>query len=118
MIRRDIKTFGFATAVCLFLMGTTLECIAQDSGNDSFESTVKPFLSRHCFDCHSGADAEAGVDLSELRVDFSVDETANRWVDVMQAIQFGEMPPPENTTPRRKQICGCGAALCKWRSTL
>ena len=99
MIRRDIKTFGFAAAVCLFLMGLTLECFAQDSGKGTFEATVKPFLLQHCLDCHSGADAEAGVDLSELRADFSVDETANRWIDVMQAIQFSEMPPPEETQP-------------------
>ena len=99
MICPNLKTCGLATTICLFLAGLSPESYSQEAVRDVFASTVKPFLSRHCFDCHSGTDAEAGVDLAELRVDFSVDETVNRWVDVMQAIQFGEMPPPEETQP-------------------
>ena len=100
MIRLNITAFSFATAIFLSLLGTTSECFAQAQNDASYESTIKPFLSRHCFDCHTGTDAEAGVDLSELKVDFSVDESANRWVDVMEAIQFGEMPPPEEAQPK------------------
>lgn len=100
LIRLNITAFSFATAIFLSLLGTTSECFAQAQNDASYESTIKPFLLRHCFDCHTGTDAEAGVDLSELKVDFSVDESANRWVDVMEAIQFGEMPPPEEAQPK------------------
>ncbi len=100
MIRLNNMTFGFAAAICLFLVGMVgLECFAQEVDEDSFESTAKPFLSRHCFNCHSGMDAEGGFDLSELNADFSDDETANRWIDVMQSIQFGEMPPIDEVQP-------------------
>lgn len=99
MICPNFKTCGFAILICLFFVGLAPESYAQEAVRDVFASTVKPFLSLHCLDCHSGAEAEGGFDLSELSADFSNDETANRWVDVMQAIQFEEMPPPEETQP-------------------
>ena len=30
---------------------------------------IEPFLEAHCYDCHSGADAEAGLDLESLALE-------------------------------------------------
>jgi hypothetical protein len=30
---------------------------------------IEPFLKAHCYDCHSGADAEAGLDLESLALE-------------------------------------------------
>jgi len=92
------KTINYATFVavmCLLAFGGALECFAQKRDRDSFEEAVKPFLSTHCYGCHSGEDAEAELNLEELAADFSTETTTNRWIDVMQSLQFGEMPPPE-----------------------
>jgi hypothetical protein len=85
---------------CLIVLALTLECSAQGEDKPSFHETVKPFLVKHCYDCHSGDDAEAQLDLEKLTADFSTDKTANRWIDVMHALQFEEMPPPEETQPK------------------
>ena len=72
---------------------------AQKKQQLSYEKTVAPFLVKHCHDCHSGDQPEAGLNLAKLSADFAGDEIANRWIDVMHALQFGEMPPPEEEQP-------------------
>ncbi|MEM7234780.1 MAG: DUF1588 domain-containing protein, partial [Planctomycetota bacterium] len=66
---------------------------------DSFSKIVTPFLTKHCVDCHSGEKPKAGFDISRLSADFSNDEVARRWVDVMHSLQFGEMPPVRKQRP-------------------
>ena len=86
--------------VCMCLLDFTMQGLAQDKQHSlSFESTAKPFLTAHCYDCHSGEGAEGDFDIEGLAADFFSDETANRWLDVMHAVKFGDMPPPEETQP-------------------
>jgi len=94
------KTIDYATfvaAICILTLCGRLECLAQEQ--HSFEEAVKPFLVTHCYGCHSGDDAEAQFDLEKLSADFSTDKTANRWIDVLHSLKFGNMPPPEETQP-------------------
>jgi hypothetical protein len=94
-----IPRVTFPAMLWLLVFGGALECVAQEQEQHSFDEAVKPFLVRHCYDCHSGDEAEAEFDLKELATDFSTNKNANRWIDVMHALQFGEMPPPEETQP-------------------
>ncbi|MEM9365419.1 MAG: DUF1592 domain-containing protein [Planctomycetota bacterium] len=56
----------------------------------------RELFERHCFDCHDSATAEAMVDLEGLSLDVSRDiETAEKWAKVLNAINSGEMPPPD-----------------------
>lgn len=91
-----IAIVAFATLVSLIQVQVV---DAQKKQQLSFEKTVAPFLVKHCHDCHSGDQPEAGLNLAKLSADFAGDETANRWIDVMHALQFGEMPPPEEEQP-------------------
>lgn len=59
-----------------------------------FRTHVYPILKSHCFDCHSGADAEHGVRLDVL--DEVLNQTAPRDAHASQLIQLvsnGKMPP-------------------------
>jgi hypothetical protein len=96
---RSIAPLSWLLVPWLLLLGGGLNCFALEEETISFEKTVKPFLAKHCYDCHSGDEPEAKFDLQKLPADFSVDETANRWIDVMHSLQFGEMPPAEETQP-------------------
>ena len=89
----------FVAVICLLTLCGALECFAQEQDRHSFEETVKPFLVKHCYGCHSGDDAEAQFDLEKLTPDFSTDKTANRWIDVMHSLKFGEMPPSDEAQP-------------------
>ena len=85
--------------LCLITAETAPNCLAGDRPAVSFNDTVKPFLTKHCVDCHSGDSAKANLNLENLTADFSGDETANRWIDVMQALRFQEMPPADEPQP-------------------
>jgi hypothetical protein len=56
---------------------------------------VRSFLATHCYDCHQGDEAEAGLDLASL--DFQTDSADNfaKWVRIHDRVRDGEMPPPE-----------------------
>ncbi len=49
----------------------------------------------HCLDCHTGASAEAGLDLTALRTDLSAAGSERRWVQIYDRVARGEMPPAD-----------------------
>ncbi|QDU98911.1 DUF1588 domain-containing protein [Lignipirellula cremea] len=98
MLRFLLNGRSFAAALWLVVFGTAMNCFGQQEQR-SFETVVKPFLMQHCADCHSGDEPKARFDPGKLTPDFSQDETANRWIEVMHRLQFGEMPPPEEAQP-------------------
>lgn len=65
---------------------------------NAYERTVVPFLKKHCFECHDDDIASAGFRISQLGTSFVTAPSAY-WVEVMDAINLGEMPPKENARP-------------------
>jgi len=60
---------------------------------------LSELLEHSCHDCHSGTDAEAGLDLSALPLDFSTPELRVRWEQIHERLARGEMPPKEAPQP-------------------
>jgi len=61
------------------------------------------FLQVHCFNCHSGDDAEAALDVQHLSEDLSAPENFEKWVRVFDRVDAGEMPPQDSApAPLRK----------------
>ena len=54
-----------------------------------------PLVDEHCAMCHSGAEAEAGLDLAQLVGAESLWEHRGRWRHVRNRLAEGDMPPPE-----------------------
>ena len=57
------------------------------------------FLKAHCFDCHTGDSAAAGLNLKTLSRDFRNADAARRWARVHDRIASGEMPPRDAEQP-------------------
>lgn len=76
----------------------------------SFEKTVKPFLTKHCYSCHDAKQARAGFRIDELGIDFLEANTADKWLEVMDNINIGSMPPKEKPRPDSKE----SFAVVKW----
>lgn len=72
---------------------------ANEQVDDGFQLTVKPFLQQHCVDCHSGTEAEGNTRLDQMASDLSSDSAAQIWERVLQALQFDDMPPPDEKRP-------------------
>jgi hypothetical protein len=73
--------------------------------DNKLPDTAVLFLQAQCFDCHSGDDAEADLDLQQLSQDLSPQANFEKWVRVFDRVNAGEMPPrdsapalPENPT--------------------
>ena len=69
-----------------------------------FAKTIRPFLDAHCLRCHGPQDAKSGFRVDELSVDFHADKAADRWKEVMDKINLGEMPPKEERQPTAGRV--------------
>lgn len=80
--------------------------IQAQQKEDTFESTVAPFLKKFCSDCHSGEGAEAGIDFQKLDSSESIFAAQNDWLRVYRELEAGSMPPAdagEQPPPKRKE---------------
>ena len=57
---------------------------------------IQKFLAENCLDCHSGADAESGLDLKALRFDAEDSTIRQRWISIHDRVASGEMPPRDS----------------------
>ncbi len=58
--------------------------------------SVTQWLADHCWSCHSGPAAEAGLDLESLAFDLNDRQTFDRWLLIHDRVAAGEMPPPDD----------------------
>jgi hypothetical protein len=57
---------------------------------------LRPFLQKHCGDCHMEGTAKGGLDLDQAPLDLKDAETLRRWVRLHDRVRDGEMPPPKS----------------------
>jgi mono/diheme cytochrome c family protein len=66
---------------------------------DEFETIARPFLNAWCIDCHTGDDAEAGLDMSRFDSQKDVEADLKTWKSIIEAIDHEFMPPAEEEQP-------------------
>lgn len=66
---------------------------SKPSNNVTWQDQVQPFLTRYCAECHSGDQAEAGVDFNQYATDEHLIEERPRWDQIRGMIRIGAMPP-------------------------
>ena len=100
------------TACLLLLVNWCVSAIADEpaAGQSAkqFES-VQSLLQMYCADCHSGDDAEAGVDLDLDEVP-DVAAAFEDWTTILQKIEEREMPPEDAMQPTDAER----ATIVKW----
>lgn len=100
-------TIRFSAA--LLALSATLLCqqpaIAdEDSPAESFEETVAPFLRQHCFRCHGERRTKADIDLTAFPSTIATAEQAGRWLQVLDQLQTGLMPPRDRKRPEHADV--------------
>jgi mono/diheme cytochrome c family protein len=60
---------------------------------------VAELLQRSCIGCHDGDDAEAGLDLSRLRLECADISAEPTWARLIDRVTAGEMPPQDAEQP-------------------
>lgn len=87
---RFIKTPVFH---CVLIFASSVFTSHQTSSQDLAES-LKPFLSKHCNDCHADGANEGGLELDLLSTDLSNAGVFAKWERIFDRVRAGEMPPP------------------------
>ncbi len=63
---------------------------------DTFHTLVQPFLEEHCHRCHNEDRQRGDLRLDDLGIDFQTARTQGIWLEVMDNLNLGEMPPPDS----------------------
>ena len=87
---------------------TTVGAISTAAGEfapgtgEFYEDSVVGFFGQHCMECHDEATAKAGLNLESLGTSFLTEPSAE-WIEIMDAINLGEMPPEDEPRPDAEQ---------------
>jgi hypothetical protein len=82
-----------------------------DQLESRFVSEVRPFVERYCFECHSGNESKADLDLSRDTTAALVAGNMRPWSMVLERLQGNEMPPEDAT---RQPSSAERAAVVAW----
>ncbi|WP_197454726.1 DUF1592 domain-containing protein [Stieleria varia] len=88
--------------VLMLLLGSWASTATADSV--SFRQTVQPFFAEHCVRCHDEKLTEGELNLRSLSADFDDSMAAQRWVEILDRINLGEMPPEDEPRPTPEQL--------------
>ena len=73
--------------------------------------TMNPFLKSNCFRCHGPDKQQGKMRLDTLSFQMDDDAIAQRWQDVLDALNAGDMPPEDEKQPTKKELTEVLATL-------
>ena len=102
----------FSQAALRFFVATvavvlSAQCVsAQALKITDFETVVKPFTDQHCIDCHGPDRVEGKFRIDKLMEGAHIksEAEAERWQEVLDLINTGDMPPPEEDEPEKEEL--------------
>lgn len=71
-------------------------------------------LAAYCYDCHTGTNSKAGLDLKALGHDLNDPQVEQRWVRVIDRMEAGEMPPPDAEKPEASKAAAFVSSAGQW----
>jgi mono/diheme cytochrome c family protein len=83
---------------------------AATAADSSFDEQVRPFLVRHCQECHGGKKPKGDFRLDQLSGDLAGRADRDRWAAVLKQLTAGTMPPKSKPRPPEKDA----RALADW----
>ncbi|MGA2256591.1 MAG: DUF1592 domain-containing protein, partial [Thermoguttaceae bacterium] len=106
----SVVTVGFCTGVWAVVFAAE-PAKPSAAAPHSFDTTVLPFVKRYCLDCHSGADAEQGVQLDKYRIAAAVSHDPATWRRVLGMLRARKMPPEDSRRPKKEEYDAVNAWL-------
>lgn len=82
---------------CIFFLSLIVGIPSH--ADEAFKNTVAPFITEHCTSCHGPDKQKAKLRLDTLPADFSDPQIAEKWKEVVNAVNGHEMPPEEEPQP-------------------
>lgn len=109
------STVWLSLVVSLLLTPTLVRTLPAQSPSTTIEDhhfvqKIRPFLKAYCYECHGADTQEADLRLDTLESDFGKTTSASTWIEVMDKMNLGEMPPEGSPSPATAQL----AAVTHW----
>jgi hypothetical protein len=98
---------GTVCLACAFALAAT-PLWGQEPSRDApdakrYDDQVRPFLVRHCLECHGAEKPKGDLRLDRLSPDFADAASRERWQAVRKRLEAGEMPPKSQPRPPEKE---------------
>jgi len=77
--------------------------ILTPASHRGFENVVRPFLAKHCFECHGTEEQKRELNLQSFTSAESLIEHRERWEEVIVKLRDREMPPADEPQPAEHQ---------------
>ena len=71
----------------------------EAKAESSFKKEVVPFFEEYCIRCHGPEKSKGQISLHTLDGDLSTGRDLERWEDVLEMLESGEMPPEDEKQP-------------------
>ena len=92
-----LRPFFLTAAICCSPLGQ-----AADPAK-AYRAEIRPLFDEFCFDCHSGEDAEAEIDLDSFRSVADIRRNTKVWLKVDEMLSSHQMPPKKADKPSDEQ---------------
>jgi len=80
------------------VLGTATLAAAED-----LHTKLRPFLEKHCFDCHGAEKQKGDYRFDTITSDFGELETLETWQTILDQLNLGEMPPKKRPQPSAEE---------------
>src|SRR5262249_11905600 len=90
-VSMDRSTLRILVGTLVILAAPSVAAEAQKG--DAFGSRLRRFLDDHCVACHGPELQRRRLRLDRIPPTFDVPEVASTWVNVLDRLSAGEMPP-------------------------
>ena len=84
-------------AATLLVPGISFAAITP--GESGFKDSVAPFFAKNCVECHGEKKQKGKVTLHDIHGDLSSGEALDRWEEILEMLESGEMPPEDEPQP-------------------
>ena len=104
---------AIAAAFAICALASSVIARAADSppmNRAGFEERVRPFLAKHCSDCHGEETTKAELNLLGLNPDMAVGDDTSLWNEVLDQLVARRMPPKEKPRPEAEEL----SAMIGW----
>jgi len=103
------STVWLAVAVPLMVAMLLVDRLPAESPRPAspeqhFAEQIRPFLKTYCYDCHGAEVQESDLRLDTLEADFGKSTSASTWIEVMDKMNLGEMPPEGSPSPSTTEL--------------
>jgi hypothetical protein len=100
--------------ILLIILALTVPATAAQPATTSLpHKTLAPFIEQNCKRCHGPKKQENKLRLDTLSLEINNSTSAQRWQDILDALNAGDMPPKDAKQPARDELTEVLAALTK-----